>query len=278
MKKRLWGWMVGLTVAFGIQLGICQVTATPAAKTQADEDLGVVAAERWIGRALILRGFWAGDELKYDTAGRPVDAGKVTDWTLAGFDLQKVRRRTDGDLELDGVRVAARWNPEQHIFERHLLKTETMRVIFPAPSTPGVDPALTAMFSVGIDPALQRSMPPYWSHYFTPGSAWPADGVTGKTVLTVGTKPPDGVVYPEVAKKGEPGFTADASADHVKGTVRVGMVVNENGVPERVAIRQPLGYGLDEKTVEAVEKYRFKPGMVNGAPAFVEVVVNQGFD
>lgn len=270
--------MVGLAVVFGSETGIGQVVAARAAKAPADEDLGVVAAERWIGRALILRGFWAGEELRFDAAGRPMDAGKVTDWTLAGFALEKVKRRTDGDLELAGVRVAARWNPDQHIFERHPQKTETMRVVFPAPSAPGVEPALEAIFSVGIDPALQRSMPAYWSHYFIPGTAWPPDGVTGKPVLTVGTKPPDGVVYPEIVKKGEPGFTAEASADHVKGTVRVGMVVDENGVPERVVVRQPLGYGLDEKTVEAVEKYRFKPGMVHGAPALVEIVVNQGFD
>ncbi len=237
-----------------------------------------MAAERWIGRALILRGFWAADELKYDAAGHFTQPGKVTDWTLAGFDLEKVKRRNDGDLELDGVRVAARWNPDQHIFERHLITTETIKVIFPAPSAPGVEPALAAMFAVGIDPALQRSMPTYWSHSFIPGTAWPPDDVTGKTVLAIGTKPPVGLVYPEVVKKDEPGFTPEASADHVKGTVRVEMDVDENGVPRRVLVRQPLGYGLDEKTVEAVEKYRFRPGTLNGTPVVVEFVVNQGFD
>ena len=253
---------------------MCQAPA-PAAVTP---DVGVVAAERWTGRALIVRGFWAGDELKYDAAGRSVGTGKVTDWTLAGFDLQKVKRRADGELELDGVRVAARWNPEQRVFERHLLKAEAMRVVFPAPNAAGVETAMAAIFSVGIDPALQRSMPAYWSHYFIPATPWPADGLTGKTVIAVGTKPPEGIVYPEVVKKSEPGFTPEAAADHVKGTVRVGLDVDENGMPERVVVRQPLGYGLDEKTVEAVKKYRFKPGVVNGASAVVEIVMNLGFE
>jgi TonB family protein len=278
MKVRLWGCLVAFAVGVGSGIGVCQAPAPAAAKAPADEDLGVVAAERWIGRALILRGFWAANELKYDPAGHPLDAGKVTDWTLAGFDLQKVRRRTDGDLELDGVRVAARWNPDQRLFERHLLKTELLRIDFPAPDAGGVEPALAAMFSVGIDPALQRSMPPYWTHYFIPATPWPADEVTGKTLIALGSKQPEGIVYPQVVKKGEPGFTQEASADHVKGTVRVGIDVDENGLSVRAVVRQPLGYGLDAKTVEAVQKYRFNPGMVHGAPAVVEIVVNQGFD
>jgi hypothetical protein len=93
------------------------------------KDLGIVKAESWIGRALILRGFWASDDLKHDALGRPIDPG--TDWTLCGFDLEKVRRRSDGDFQLDGVRVAVRSNPDQRIFERHLLKMETVRIVFP---------------------------------------------------------------------------------------------------------------------------------------------------
>ena len=261
----------------GIALSLARSRAQSAAAV-ADDDLGQIAAERWVGRALILRGFPAGDELKYDAAGRLRSSGKVTDWTLAGFDLEKVSRRADGDLQLDGVRVAIRYNPEQHTFDRHPLKDEKMRIEFPAAAVRGVGPALAARFSVGIDPALERSMPPYWSHYFIPALEWPPDGLTGQTIVGQGGKMPEGVVYPELEKKLEPGFTPEASADHVRGTVQVRMDVDAQGVPQRIVVRQPLGYGLDARTVETVGRYRFRPGMQDGVPAATEMTVNQAFD
>jgi TonB family protein len=251
----------------GMALSLARSRAQSAAAV-ADDDLGQIAAERWVGRALILRGFPAADELKYDAAGHPQGSGKVTDWTLAGFDLEKVSRRADGDLQLNGVRVAIRYNPEQHTFDRHPLKDEKMRIEFPAAAVRGVGPALAAMFSVGIDPALERSMPPYW----------PADGLTGQTIVGQGGKTPEGVVYPELEKKLEPGFTPEASADHVRGTVQVRMDVDAQGVPQRIVVRQPLGYGLDARTVETVGRYRFRPGMLSGAPVAMEMTVNQAFE
>ncbi len=248
-----------------------------AAQFHADDDLGVVAAERWIGRALIVRGFPREDELKYDAAGQPLDPTKATDWTLAGFDLVKVARRVDGDLALEGFRVAIRYNPEQRIFERHRLKDETVRILLAAPSARGVESALAAIFSVGIDPALQRSMPGYWSHYFLPVEERTADTLSGQTVVGLTAKPPVGLLYPVVEKNSEPAFTPEALADRVHGVVQVRVVVDSRGVPLRIAIRQPLGYGLDARTVEAVGRYRFRPGTIDGVPAAVEIVVNQTF-
>jgi hypothetical protein len=228
----------------------CAVDSTRgAAQFHADDDLGVVAAERWIGRALIVRGFPREDELKYDATGQPLDKTKPTDWTLAGFDLVKVARRVDGDLALDGFRVAIRYNAEQRIFERHRLKDENVRILLAAPSARGVDPALAAIFSVGIDPALQRSMPGYWSHYFLPTEEWPADALASQTVVGLTAKPSAGLVYPLVQKNSEPEFTPEALADRVHGVVQVLVAVDSRGVPLRIAIRQPLGYGLDARTV-----------------------------
>jgi len=137
MRPQVRGWIVGLALLLGNIGGVCQLPAAPPVKASPDEDLGIVKAEPRIGRASIVRGFWASDDLKYDASGRPIDPGTATDWTLCGFDLEKVRRRIDGDLQLDGVRVAVRSNPDQRIFERHLLKMETTRIVFPAPERAG---------------------------------------------------------------------------------------------------------------------------------------------
>ena len=55
------------------------------------------------------------------------------------------------------------------------------------------------------------------------------------------------------------------------------MVVDAEGVPQRIVIARPLGYGLDARAVEAVAKWRFTPAMREGRPVAVSLVVNYDF-
>ncbi len=247
--------------------------ATPAAA-----DAGVEAAQEFIGRALILREFPGGRELTYDAQGRVEGEPKVVDWTLAGFNLEKVTRSGEGVLELDGTRVAIRYNPEQHVFERQPQKDERLKITMAAGDAPAVRTALAAIFSVGIDPALERSTPSCWAHYFFPSLGWPADDGVGTVVVVTGASLPAGMVMPVAEKSPLPEYSAEAQHDRVRGSVRLQFVVGTDGIPHRIAIRQPLGYGLDARAVEAVAKYRFQPGLQDGKPVAVEMILNQPFD
>ena len=239
----------------------------------------VAAGEVWIGRALILRAMPAGNDLAFDRTGRLENAGKTVDWTLAGMNVEKVTRHGNDEVELDGTRVAIRYNPDQHQFERHALKDVHMKVLVPASDPAGLNRAMAAIFSTGIDPALERAMPPEWKHYFLPAAEWTgADALAGVAIVPAGAKPAPGTVQPEVGKKPEPGYTEQAQVDRVKGTVGVRLVVDAEGVPRRITVRQPLGYGLDARTAEAVARWRFAPGTVAGKPVAMEVLVNQQFD
>jgi TonB family protein len=241
-------------------------------------DLVVDQAAELVGRAAILRGGYAGGQLTFDAQGRIESAPKTLPWTLAGMNVETVTRKGATTLELDGVRVAIRYNPDGHVFERHPLKDERVKILLELnEGGRGLDVALAAMFSVGIDPALQRTMPTYWRHYFAPGTAWAKDALTGQTVVPVNA-PVAGMELPVAEKRPEPEFTAEARQDKVKGTVQLRVTVGTDGVPRRIVIRQPLGYGLDDRTVEAVEKWRFQPGTKDGVPVAMEVVVNQGFE
>ena len=243
----------------------------------------VQAAEDYIGRALILRGFYGGTELAFDAHGHLVSgAAKTVDWTLAGMNVEKVSRGASpneaGDLVLEGPRVAIRYNLQQRQFERHPLKDEPLRITFPAPDAAGVVRSMEAMFSVGIDPALQKSMPPWWKHYFLPATAWTGEDNVGTVISIHGaTTLPAGTVMPEIVSKEQPEFTGEAQRDKVRGEVIVRVAVGLDGVPRQITIRQPLGYGLDERAVQAIAKYRFTPGMQNDKPAVVEMIVHQSF-
>ncbi len=56
----------------------------------------------------------------------------------------------------------------------------------------------------------------------------------------------------------------------VAGTVQVNLWVDKNGNPTHVRVIHGLGMGLDEKALEAVRQYKFKPGMKDGKPVLVE--------
>jgi protein TonB len=55
-------------------------------------------------------------------------------------------------------------------------------------------------------------------------------------------------------------------------------VVDAAGVPQRIAIVRPLGYGLDERAVEAVAKWRFTPAMRQGQPIPATLLLNYDFE
>jgi TonB family protein len=85
------------------------------------------------------------------------------------------------------------------------------------------------------------------------------------------------LIEPKVDHRVEAKFGDPALRDRVQGSVELRLVVDASGVPRRVAIARPLGYGLDASAVEAVQKWRFAPGMRGGSPVATNVVVEQQF-
>jgi periplasmic protein TonB len=75
----------------------------------------------------------------------------------------------------------------------------------------------------------------------------------------------------------EPEFSEEARKAKTAGNVLVNLIVDENGMPQNVHVTRGIGMGLDEKAVEAVKLYRFKPGRKNGKPVKVYLNVEVNF-
>jgi len=85
------------------------------------------------------------------------------------------------------------------------------------------------------------------------------------------------VSRPEVIYSVQPRFSEEARKAKVSGNVLVYLWVDERGNPTHVHVVRGMGLGLDEKAVEAVNQYRFKPAMENGRPVMVEMYVDVTF-
>ena len=263
-------------------------TPAPPPPGAAPTDPDLAAAENLIGKALFLRGFYVSNNLAYDASGKVEGAPRPTDWTLAAINVLKATRQGPDALELEGVRVAIRYNPDAHEFQRHPLNNEKMKLLIqlaprgadPAPDSRQLPATLAAIFAIGIDPALQRSMPPLWRHYFDPNLPWPPDRLTAETIYPMFGQPdqPKDVTPPVLAHKTDAGFTDAARHDTVKGQVQLRMVVDADGVPQRIFVTRPLGYGLEERAAEALAKDRFNPAQRAAKPVAAAIVVNLDFE
>jgi TonB family protein len=86
-----------------------------------------------------------------------------------------------------------------------------------------------------------------------------------------------GVSPPQVIFKVEPEYSEEARKAKFQGTVVLFVVVDEKGNPRDLKVIRPLGLGLDQKAIEAVEKWRFKPGMKDGRAVPVQATIEVNF-
>jgi TonB family protein len=265
------------------QLGAASATP-PAAPSSPPVDLMLVAAQDLVGKALFLRGSYMNNQLSYDPTGKVQGSPKSGDWTLAAMNVLSATRRALGEIELEGVRTAIRYNPDAHEFQRHPFSDksydQTMKVLVHADDLKQFRAMIAAIFSYGIDPGLQHSASPAWRHYFDPSLPWPPDALTGQTIYPLYGQPdqPKDVTPPVPIHRTDATFTDFALHDKVKGQVQLRLVVDSAGVPQHIAIVHPLGYGLDERAVEAVEGWRYTPAMRAGSPVASAIVLNLDFN
>lgn len=104
---------------------------------------------------------------------------------------------------------------------------------------------------------------------YGPGSGWN----TGGGLAQVGGR----VSAPVPIFQPEAEFSDEARRAKYQGVCLVGLIVDAQGNPQNVHIVRALGMGLDEKAMEAVRKYKFRPAMRDGktpVPVYVNIEVN----
>ena len=104
---------------------------------------------------------------------------------------------------------------------------------------------------------------------FGPGEG----GGVGGGVFRVG----GGVSQPSVIFKVDPEYSEEARKAKYSGTVMLAVIVDAEGRARDIHVVKSLGMGLDEKAIEAVGKWKFRPGMKSGQAVNVRATIEVNF-
>jgi periplasmic protein TonB len=98
------------------------------------------------------------------------------------------------------------------------------------------------------------------------------DGGFGGGVYKVG----GGVSAPTLLFRVEPEYSEEARKAKWQGTVLLSVIVDEMGRPSHLSVLRSLGLGLDQKAIDAVSQWKFKPGQKGGkaVPVIATIEVN----
>ena len=291
-----------------IALVLALVAVVAALPLPAASELEQNLRDRYNGKTLVLRNFYAGDSLQYDASGRFSRSADSGDWTVDGF------------VRVDNVKVSGQRLTIQ-AKRLHMVRTrdggfapvpspaKKLRIeadVNPGEGTPDRAEALLARIFLTSQDHFAELLPDYWkpcviagltgkdSQKYTgchfpaevlaiPGVAYRPDQrppeladaagpiASGKVFHGKGVTMPKGLYLPQ------PGFSEDARQAKCQGAVTLMLVVDKTGGVRSIRIVSPMGCGLDGKAVGAVEKWQFNPGTKDGEPVDVEIGVEVNF-
>lgn len=86
------------------------------------------------------------------------------------------------------------------------------------------------------------------------------------------------VAAPVLVHSVEAEFSDEARRAKYQGVCLVSLIVDAQGNPQNIRVVRTLGMGLDEKAIEAIKQYKFKPAMKDGrTPVPVQITIEVDF-
>ena len=82
---------------------------------------------------------------------------------------------------------------------------------------------------------------------------------------------------PHVVYDPEPEYSKDAREAKVEGTVVLKFILTAEGKPHDIKVIKSLRSDLDQKAIDAVNKWKFEPATKDGKPVAVQLMVQVDF-
>lgn len=296
-----------------VQLNIVLLEVAAHAQTS---DVQEHLQKQYVNKIFLLRGYSPDDQLRYDATGASIGRPSPGLWMVDGFVLVTGAKAYGQTLVLKGRRMPVisvgqgfQFQAESPKKRKKTRSVEIEAKLGPGDPVEAVDALATKIFLTEGD-SLLALVPSYWRTCVSAGlnqvneprfagcrfsaellsipgmnsnadlRAVPEKGQTSTPeppmmhVFRVGKdiSPPRAIFSPA------PQFTSFAREVGLQGTVTLGLIVNDQGIPRNVEILSPLGAGLDEEALAAVTTWKFKPAEQKGhRPVAVEIAVEADF-
>jgi len=132
--------------------------------------------------------------------------------------------------------------------------------------------ALNKIFAPELDGKMVAEMPDYWQYFYQAQDSHKWLEPTDQTLV----HPGPGVDGPKLVKNVVPASNDYAQHGEVAGVASYKVILDPSGKILAVAVYRPIGFGLDENAVAAIQKSSFAPAVKDGKamPSVIDVAVN----
>lgn len=241
------------------------------------------------GQILMLRGMYGGKELAFDASGNLIGNAETVPFSLSALTVEKVKL-SDLRLEILCRRGGLKFDfagppsaPMHATASPWIPAAEVKVTIARASSSQDLQAAIGRVFSFGMEPQFENTAPVCWRpwlhHRFhpdiplerLPAGVYGEEGIDHQEVH-------DGVTPPSLKRKVDPIYPETARRGKYEATDLIGLIVDTSGAPREVHIVRPVGMGMDEAAVDAVNQYRFAPATLEGHPVEAAITVQVSFE
>lgn len=282
---------------------------------QAGNDLEQHLRDQLKGKTLLLRGFYAGSDLRYDTSGQVSGPAVSGDWTVDGVVQVEDVKVSNNRLTIRARRLHMGWDHDTGLSDvadykdKKSKKEDTRSLHIEAELNPGqetADSAEALLSRVFLSPQDQFAelVPHYWKPCVLAGLSgtnsrqyancrFSPQFLAIPGVASTPEQPREladaahasgqifhagsGIAPPKVKYNPSPAFSEEARAARYQGTLVLAVVVDKTGTVRDIHVTSPLGMGLDRKAVENVSSWKFNPATKDGEPVEAEISVETAF-
>ncbi len=82
---------------------------------------------------------------------------------------------------------------------------------------------------------------------------------------------------PNAIRKSSPEYTETARQARIEGVVLLYAEIGTDGRARKIRVIRALAYGLDQKTVESLRRWRFEPALRDGVPVVARATIEIPF-
>ncbi len=234
----------------------------------------------FVDKVVTLRHPDCNDRIRFDASGELVSRVKDGSWTLCGKLIVRRLRLRPGELMLEGDRLWVAFNPSMTLIDG----AKALRIEYkPIPESADLRALHRLLARALVTEGDALETPETWKPYLsgtlkpTVKESWhvlSAGCGVGK-LQSVQDDPT--IKTPELLNRREPKYTDAARNARLQGTTVLITKVMTDGKVCGTTIYRPLGLGLDEEAVRAVNEWRFRPGLKDGKPVGVVASIEVTF-